>query len=306
MTTATKKKPAAAKRKTPKATPRKKAAPVTDLAAAKATAKRELAELDRKLAILDAAFPATLPAERTHGGREIESGSQDKPSRGEELVPKEPSVKHLAIPAGAGDSIDKAFASAMLSSVYSNALTASRFVSGIAGDKKLGPNETVDYFKCAANRVNDGDMIQVEAMLMSQSLTLNAIFCEMSTLAAQKLKVSIPGAEMLMRMAFKAQAQCRSSLEALAEIKNPRQVSFVKQQNVANQQQVNNGVPAPSSPTRAHGSQNSNLSNGLLEAQDGERMDTGAAGTAGGNDSAVEAVGAIDRPANGRRKGAGK
>jgi hypothetical protein len=49
--------------------------------------------------------------------------------------------------------------------------------------------------------------------------------------------------------ALKAQAQCRSALEALAEIKNPRPVSFVKQANIANgPQQVNNGAAAGADP----------------------------------------------------------
>jgi hypothetical protein len=40
---------------------------------------------------------------------------------------------------------------------------------------------------------------------------------------------------------LKAQAQCRAPLEALAEIKNPRPVAFVKQANIAHgPQQVNN------------------------------------------------------------------
>lgn len=44
-------------------------------------------------------------------------------------------------------------------------------------------------------------------------------------------------------MALKAQAQCRATLEALAEIKNPRPVAFVKQANISGEhQQVNNGV----------------------------------------------------------------
>ena len=61
---------------------------------------------------------------------------------------------------------------------------------------------------------------------------------------------SLEATETFARMGFKAQAQSRANLEALAEIKNPRPV-FAKQTNIANgpqqvnnanQQQVNNGV----------------------------------------------------------------
>ena len=42
---------------------------------------------------------------------------------------------------------------------------------------------------------------------------------------------------------YKRQAQCRATLEALAEIKNPRPVAFVKQANISGgHQQVNNGM----------------------------------------------------------------
>ena len=48
---------------------------------------------------------------------------------------------------------------------------------------------------------------------------------------------------MYKRQALKAQAQCRATLEALAEIKNPRPVAFVKQANISGgHQQVNNGM----------------------------------------------------------------
>lgn len=44
-------------------------------------------------------------------------------------------------------------------------------------------------------------------------------------------------------LALKAQAQCRATLEALAEIKNPRPMAFVKQANISGgPQQVNNGM----------------------------------------------------------------
>jgi hypothetical protein len=43
---------------------------------------------------------------------------------------------------------------------------------------------------------------------------------------------------------LKAQAQCRVTLVALAEMKNPRPVAFVQQANIAaGLQQVNNGAP---------------------------------------------------------------
>lgn len=85
-----------------------------------------------------------------------------------------------------------------------------------------------------------GDMKTVEAMLYGQAATLQAVFTALTRRAARADQ--IPQFQAAMSMALKAQAQCRATLETLAEIKNPRPVAFVKQANIANgPQQVNNG-----------------------------------------------------------------
>jgi hypothetical protein len=51
-------------------------------------------------------------------------------------------------------------------------------------------------------------------------------------------------ADRYLRLALKAQAQAVRTIEALGELKNPRPVTFVRQANVAHNQQVNNGHPS--------------------------------------------------------------
>ncbi|WP_091876669.1 hypothetical protein [Massilia yuzhufengensis] len=46
--------------------------------------------------------------------------------------------------------------------------------------------------------------------------------------------------ETYLRLAIKTHAQCRSTLDTLAEVKYPQAATVVRQQNVAYQQQVNN------------------------------------------------------------------
>ena len=92
-------------------------------------------------------------------------------------------------------------------------------------------------------QVRRGDMASAEAMLYGQAATLQAVFTALVRRAARADQ--IPQFQAAMSMALKAQAQSRATLEALAEIKNPRPVAFVKQANIANgPQQVNNGTPA--------------------------------------------------------------
>jgi hypothetical protein len=134
----------------------------------------------------------------------------------------------------------------------------------------------------------DGDMQHCEAMLLGQAHALQAIFVSLSRRAAKQEYLN--NYEIFLRMALKAQSQCRATLQTLAEMKNPRAVAFVKQANIAHgPQQINNGTLA----SRAE--EHENQQTQLLETTNGERMDTGAAGAASGVDPAMATVGKIDR-----------
>lgn len=71
----------------------------------------------------------------------------------------------------------------------------------------------------------------------------------MARRAALNMNGHLDATDELLRLALKAQAQSRATVEALAEVKNPRSVAFVKQANIAHgHQQVDNPGAA-----RAHG-----------------------------------------------------
>lgn len=48
--------------------------------------------------------------------------------------------------------------------------------------------------------------------------------------------------ELVMRTALRAQGQCAQTLRVLGEVRNPKSVAFIKQQNVGAVQQINNGA----------------------------------------------------------------
>ena len=101
--------------------------------------------------------------------------------------------------------------------------------------------ELVDDLRERVKKVQGGDMQPVEAMLMGQAMTLETIFTSLARRATSQ--EYLKQFQTYLGMALKAQAQCRATLEALAEIKNPRPVAFVKQANISGgHQQVNNGV----------------------------------------------------------------
>jgi hypothetical protein len=94
--------------------------------------------------------------------------------------------------------------------------------------------------------------------------------------------------ERYMRLALKAQSQCRATLETLAAIKNPP-VIYARQANVTTgPQQVNNAIPSRAREVDSN-------RNKLLEADHGERLDTGPEGSSGRAYSELEAVGAVNR-----------
>ena len=190
-----------------------------------------------------------------------------------------------------GKSRQRKIAELGLSSVVTNTVTASNFAKGSFGVLDLSESISVMNEKIA--KIKAGDMSNVEATLIAQAVTLDTVFNELARRAALNMGEHITATETYLRLAFKAKAQCRSTLETLAEVKNPRQATFVHQQNIAGQQQVNNGnATSTRKGAPAHGKP-LNQSNELLEAQHGERMDTGAAGKAGGVNTQLEAVGAV-------------
>jgi hypothetical protein len=156
-------------------------------------------------------------------------------------------------------------------------------------------NGYIAELRYQAQEVNAGDLSRSEAMLMSQATTLNALFHSLTGWALNHVKEGGNAAyfETNMRLAFKAQSQSRATIETLAEIKNPRQVAFVRQANIAGgNQQVNNG-------SRPVARENEIPPSKLLEAQHGERMDTRAQSATGRVDQAMEAVGEIYGSTNG-------
>ena len=164
-----------------------------------------------------------------------------------------------------------------------SAVTLKRYSGG--GDN-LDLADLMVEMQRAGGEVVAGDMGRVERMLATQALTLDAIFNNLAQRSGQQ--DTFKGIEVLMRLALKAQAQARSTAEALALLKNP--MPYIRQANMTTgAQQVNNYTGTQS------GAKNSESNpNKLLEADHGERLDIGAATTTGRSHQALEAVGAVN------------
>ena len=151
--------------------------------------------------------------------------------------------------------------------------------------------------------VQRGDLSRAEAMMIAQAHTLDELFCNLARRSYANIVAGHGDAgERYMRLALKAQSQCRTTLEGLAEMKNPRPVAFVNQANIANgPQQVNNGSFPPCTRAGAHAREVQSAQNQLSGSTRGLLPNARASGIASGTHSAMEAVGEIDRTEDHRR-----
>lgn len=130
--------------------------------------------------------------------------------------------------------------------LYPEAQSAIRMLDygGFAGEVDV--SVLARHMAAVTTEVKAGNLGRMERMLAAQAFSLDTLFTHLSRQA--RVQVGLSQLQTFMGLALKAQAQCRATIEALAEIKNPKAATFVRQANIAHQQQVNNGeaaLPAP-------------------------------------------------------------
>ena len=88
-------------------------------------------------------------------------------------------------------------------------------------------------------QIQSGDLSKIEEMYISQAIALEVMFASLARRA--KAQDKLLQYETHMRLALKAQNQCRATLQALVQLKQPNNTQFIKQANIAQgHQQVNN------------------------------------------------------------------
>jgi hypothetical protein len=159
------------------------------------------------------------------------------------------------------------------------------------GKEMLSVSDVDHELRANGDAVVAGDLGRVERMLIGQAITLDTIFANLAERATRQ--EYIKNADTYLRLALKAQSQCRATAEALALIKNP--MPYIRQANIAQgHQQVNNGVPAPA----GHAGANSFEQSKLLGAENGqtiERLDARTQTEAIPSNPAVATVGKVNR-----------
>ena len=93
--------------------------------------------------------------------------------------------------------------------------------------------------------ISSGNLRPLEDLLISQAKTLDAVFHRY--LHQMDSADYLSKAETYARIALKAQHQSRQTIATLGELKHPKRATFIRQQNNAVNQQINQGAVHPSS-----------------------------------------------------------
>lgn len=201
-----------------------------------------------------------------------------------------------------GKTRSRRMAEVAISPATTSAAIAGWMTKGTFGETAIG--ELVGTLNDSMTAAQTGNLSEYEGMLGAQAYALNAIFLEMTRRAALNMGTHMSAMEQYMRLALKAQAQARSTVETLSEVKNPKAVAFVRQANIAQNQQINNGESAKTEPTgRAAIIENEPIK--LLEGSNVTRLDTRTKSGPGRSHPPLEAVERVHGAKVARRQGAG-
>ena len=198
-------------------------------------------------------------------------------------------VEEIKIKGKPGEPEREVFARASLSPLMKAAVTISSF-KFVDADFQVA-DLIVVLDRQVSKTLKDTNLEEAQRMLVGQAHTLDAIFNSLALEAAKNIEQNHANVELFLKLALKAQSQCRAIWLSLSEIRNPKLTTVVNQANIAaGHQQVNNYlVESEIAP------------NELLDGKH-ERMDFGATPAASGKHSTVETVAAVNRPKKRGRK----
>jgi len=135
---------------------------------------------------------------------------------------KKPAQPELKVTVGPEKSEQRALAEIALEPAAHAMATARLFNAGSFGSK-IELEETYLVVRDELKAVANGDLSQPRALLAAQAIALNSIFTEMSRRAAANMGEYLSTTETYMRLALKAQAQSRATIEALDKLTNGRE-----------------------------------------------------------------------------------
>lgn len=119
----------------------------------------------------------------------------------------------------------QAMARKLLQPTLKNAVAASAFTGKMLGSDLEAPGMS-DYalhVQTVTRKAAEGDLTMASKMLAAQAVALDSMFAELARRSAMNMGDYINAAERYGRLALKAQSNCRTTLEALAKLHQPRE-----------------------------------------------------------------------------------
>ncbi len=119
----------------------------------------------------------------------------------------------------------QAMARKLLQPTLKNAAAASAFTEKMMGSELELPGigDYADHIHAATHEAASGDIAMASKILAAQAVTLDSMFAELARRAAINMGEYINAAERYGRLALRAQSNCRTTLEALAKLHQPRE-----------------------------------------------------------------------------------
>ena len=155
------------------------------------------------------------------------------------------------------------------------AVNHSAFMSALVSEKygqKIMPEldlyDVMEELKHDMKAVNNGDLKELENMLLGQAKALQTMFVTLARMSTTQEYLKHHNA--YATLALKSQAQSRATIQALIELKYPRQVVVTQQANINNgNQQINHGTG-----TTTHAGKNQSEPNELMDIENENTKDT--------------------------------
>ena len=131
----------------------------------------------------------------------------------------------LKVHAKEGDNVFSATAGAILAPGFRHGVTAFQIHKAQFGSMEGAPGfaDYADAFEKAGERARKGELAMASELLASQAITLDNIFTEMARRMAFNMGDYLGATEIYARIAMKAQAQSRATIEVLAKLHQPRE-----------------------------------------------------------------------------------
>ena len=131
----------------------------------------------------------------------------------------------LTVNQGDSETPEFATARAILAPHFRHAVTASQIHKAQFGSLEGGPGhgDYADAIRAKGDAAAKGELCFASRMLSAQAVTLDNIFTEMARRMALNMADYLGASDTYARIALKAQAQSRATLEALAKLHQPRE-----------------------------------------------------------------------------------